>query len=226
MPAYSRPFYQSSRLRHFAAGAGAVLLLFLLGSASRVGIGPMATDEEVTVAVDVRDVPCDEPYEDRVEVIPDTLDGRVRISVVVRNRDCCCCGVEGGSNLGLLRRPSSRTERQAPPPEPAPEVLSMREDAEPVTTFMYPERAEPPSPFGPFARMGDGPVASGPPMIDRARIPWWIALAAAPVVFLGGEEDRPPGGVCEDDEVGKNSGPPRTGCWPKRDSRSTRAGLL
>lgn len=90
MSSYARPFHRSSRLRHLVAGAGAVVVLFLLGSTAVDG-GAGDPGEPVTIAVDARDVPCDEPYDDRVELLPDTLGGKVRISVVVRNRDCCCC---------------------------------------------------------------------------------------------------------------------------------------
>ncbi|WP_420457453.1 hypothetical protein [Rubrivirga sp.] len=216
MKPYSRPYHKSTRLRHFAAGVGGVVLLFTLLAASRVGIAPMEPGEPREIVVDVVDVPCDEPFDRDVEVLPDTLGGDARLHVVVRKRDCCCC-LGGDADFGVLREGGARRLDGRPRPERPPVVREdVRRDTVRVGSVVPPARPLPPSSAQPTPMAGVfGPVAAPVPSASRAGIPWWIALGAGALYFLRGREDRPPGGVCEDDEVGRNSGPPRTGCWPR-----------
>ncbi len=215
MKPYSRPYHKSTRLRHFAAGVGGVVLLFTLLAASRVGIAPMDPAEPMGIVVDVVDIPCDEPFDEDVEVIPDTLNGISRIHVVVRKRDCCCC-LGDGADFGTLREGRARPTDGPPRRESAPPA-DVRRDTVRVGSVLSPTSPNPPltqagrSPGGVAFTPPAAPVASA----SRSAIPWWLALGAGALYFVTGREDRPPGGVCEDDEVGRNSGPQRTGCWPR-----------
>ena len=217
MRPYTRPLLKSSRIRHFAAGAAGVLLLVALTAASGMGIAPTTRSEGIMdLSVDVRDVPCDEPFDesDRVQVIPDTMSSeRIKVHVVVRNRNCCCCEGDVTGPLGELRGSRSsgptRPTRLAPAPTPAavPEVASVTEVIPPPV----PVRSASASPLA--ARPGATPAFGGPAdasgvpaTASKARLPWWLALAAAPAVFFG----RGTGEPCEDDETGARSGPSRT----------------
>ena len=209
MRPYPRPFLKSSRVRHFAAGLGVALLFGAVFAAT--GAAPKRTSEGIMdLSVDVRDVPCDEPFDEdeRVQVIPDTLNGRIGVQVVVRNRQCCCCGAD--TRLGELRQAPGGATTVRPTsferPAPQPEVLSEGTVTPPVRPrpSVAPLAARPgtvPSLGGPADVAG--PVAS----VNRARLPWWLALAAAPAAFLFGSDSND---VCEDDETGANSGPSRT----------------
>lgn len=214
MRPYSRPFLQSSRVRHFAAGIGAALFLVALTAASTVGIAPMDGPEGIMdLTIDVEDVPCDEPFDenDRVVVDPDTVLGQIRMRVVVRNRNCCCCE-SGGSNLGLLRGSGGSVTPQRPT-DRSPAVVAPTA----VTPPLPVEPSQPASPreLSPLAaRPGTRPGLGQPQDVSsvtqaarRAGPPWWLALAAAPAVLLFG---RDTGVACEDDETGTHSGPSRT----------------
>ena len=209
MRSYPRPFFKSSRVRHFAAGLGAALVLVALSAASGVGIAPMNRSEGIMdLSVDVRDVPCDEPFneDERVQVIPDTLSGRIGVQVVVRNRNCCCCEGEGYGPLGELRQPRPGVQPKPSSvvtPSPEPEVKPFAAVAPEAVRPLAPLAPRPgaPSAFSP-ANVA-GPVATVAP----ARLPWWLAIAAAPAVLLFGSDGND---VCEDDETGANSGPSRT----------------
>ena len=214
MRPYPRPFLKSSRVRHFAAGLGVALLLG--GVFAATGAAPKRTSEGIMdLSVDVRDVPCDEPFneDERVQVIPDTLEGRIGVQVVVRNRQCCCCGED--VRLGELRqsapptqvRPTSLTAPQAAV-TPRPEVKSSGS----TTPDVIPAPRTPLSPLA--SRPGTAPGLGGPSDVSapastvrRARLPWYLALAAVPAAFLFGSDGND---VCEDDETGANSGPSRT----------------
>ena len=207
MRPYPRQVLKSSRLRHFAAGAGAVAVLVALSAASGVGIAPKKTSEGIMdLTVDVRDVPCTEPFDeaDRVQVIPDTLSGRIGVQVVVRNRQCCCCEGEGYGPLGELRQPGppATTRPTSVTPAPAPEVKPFAAEMPRDVVSPLAPRAGAPLPLA-------GPAAAGVPtaVASQARLPWWLALAAAPAVLLFGGDG---GDVCEDDETGATSGPSRT----------------
>ena len=219
MRPYTRPLLKSSRVRHFAAGAAGVLLLVALTAASGVGISPTTRSEGIMdLSVDVRDVPCDEPFDesDRVQVIPDTMSSdRIKVHVVVRNRNCCCCEGDVTGPLGELRgsRPGTVRPTRLAPTKASPEVAAAREVIPEVPAPVVPGRSEVVSPLGalPVASAAPalgGPVgASGvPATASKARVPWWLALAAAPAVFFG----RGTGEACEDDETGARSGPSRT----------------
>ena len=200
MSRYSRPLHQSSRVRHFAAGVGGTLLLFTLIAASKVGISPMDAQEELSVAIDVRDVPCGEPYDDTVEVIPDTLKGKNRITVVVRNRECCCCGTESAYRIRSGQAPAKTDPKpDAPPAADSAEVAS--------ETFVAPPMGPPVASMGPVPlttrALPVQPASAPAPVIQPTRrVPWWIALAAAPLALLSGDDQ----GECVD-ETGRNSGP-------------------
>lgn len=211
MRPYPRPFFKSSRVRHFAAGLGAATVLVALFAAS--GVTPKRTSEGIMdLSVDVRDVPCDVPFDEdeRVQVIPDTLNGRIGVQVVVRNRQCCCC--EADTRLGELRmsQPSAPTEVRPTEVKPA----SLRRPApEPEVSSVMPLAPE--APLAPLAaRPGAAPAFGAPADVagpvasaSRARLPWWLALAATPAAFLFGSDSND---VCEDDETGATSGPSRT----------------
>ena len=210
MRSYPRPFFKSSRVRHFAAGLGVAVAVVALSAASGVGIAPMNRSEGIMdLSVDVRDVPCNEPFDEneRVQVIPDTLSGRIGVQVVVRNRNCCCCDGEGYGPLGELRQPRPGVQPKpttvTPAPTPEPEVKPFAAVEPVVGAPLAPLAARPGTApgFGSPSNVA-GPVTS----VDRARLPWWLALAAAPAVLLFGSDDTD---VCEDDETGNNSGPAR-----------------
>ena len=222
MRPYPRPLLKSSRVRHFAAGAGVILGIVALSAATGVGTASQLEAEGImNLQVDVRDVPCDEPWnpDERVQVIPDTLDGRIQVQVIVRNRECCCC--EGEGPLGQLRTPRSTEDRtpttRTPRPEtssitPEPEDVTPRPEVKPRTEIaMNPLAPRTSSAFSGTPSDVTAPAST----YSRAKLPWWLALAAAPAAFVLGREDRPPGGICENDETGANSGPSRTGCWPR-----------
>ena len=215
MTPYSRPFYKSTRLRHVAAGAGGVVLLFTLLAASRVGIAPMEAGDPMEVVVDVVDVPCDEVADRDVEVVPDTLHGAARLHVVARTRDCCCC-LGAADDFGVLRQRRTRRFDSRLEPTPAPAAPDVRRDT--VRVGSAGPQAPPRAPS--LERAGPGGGGLGLPAApvahtSRTKIPWWIALGAGALYVVKGREDRPPGGICEDDEVGRNSGPQRAGCWPR-----------
>ena len=211
MRPYPRQVFKSSRLRHFAAGAGAFAVLTAIFAANGVGIAPKTTSEGIMdLQVDVRDVPCTEPFDEdeRVQVIPDTLSGRIGVQVIVRNRQCCCCEGDGYGPLGELRqpgapspttRPTTVTPTLAPTPEVKPFAAEMPRD---VVSPLAP-RAGAPLPMGGPANVAGVPA----PVASQAKLPWWLALAAAPAVLLFGTDG---GDVCENDETGANSGPSRT----------------
>lgn len=211
MRPYPRPFLKSSRVRHFAAGLGAAFVLLALSAAADVGIAPMNRSEGIMdLSVDVRDVPCNEPFDenDRVQVIPDTLSGRIGVQVVVRNRQCCCCEGEGYGPLGELRQGGAATPVKpttAPPvvtPSPEPEVKSFAAVEPEAVRPLAPLATRPGAPaFGAPANVSAPVAAAATP-----RLPWWLALAAAPAVVLFGSDSND---VCEDDETGGNSGPAR-----------------
>ena len=170
------------------------------------------------LSVDVRDVPCDEPFDesDRVQVIPDTSrSGRIQVQVVVRNRNCCCCEGAVSGPLGELRGARSSRGGQSAPrsvPAPAPEPLAVQGDL-PVVPVAVPAQ---PASFGPLSArpVADAPFGAPAPLaatpvsatVAPARVPWWLALAAAPAVLLFGNDSND---ICEDDETGNNSGPAR-----------------
>lgn len=218
MRSYSRPLRQSSRVRHFAAGLGAAFLLIGLTAASTIGIAPMDEPKGIMdLTIDVQDVPCDEPYDEneRVLVEPDTLNGQIRMHVIVRNRDCCCCGSDDRGKLGLLQRGGTAAPRTAPV-KPASVVSTPVTPApKPTEVLAAVETRDSPLPLASVPSMGlsqgAAPVslrdASVPGTRARAGVPWWIALASAPAIFLFGRDS---GEVCEDDETGAHSGPSRT----------------
>ncbi len=220
MRPYPRQILKSSRIRHFAAGAGAVALLITVFAATGVGIAPKRTSEGIMdLTVDVRDVPCTEPFDedDRVQVIPDTLSGRIGVQVIVRNRQCCCCEGEGYGPLGELRQPAAPSTTRptsvtpAPVPEVKPFVAEMPRD---VVSPLAP-RAGAPLPMGGPVNVGGVPTT----VASQAKLPWWLALAAAPAVLLFGTDSND---VCEDDETGTTSGPSRT-CDADEQFRQTQA---
>ena len=211
MANYSRPYHKSARLRHFAAGIGGALVLSSLVAASVVRVPSAGDREELSVAIDVRDVPCNEPYDDQVEVIPDTLSGRNRITVVVRNRDCCCCGEGERGTLGYINDGRAEPQRR-PTPGATPQATPRDSSDVGSVSVVTPPAVTPPingiPPRGPAAGP-TLPLAAAPaPAVDtaRRRVPWWLALAALPLAALAGGDGEP----CEGDEYGRNSGPARS----------------
>lgn len=209
MRPYSRPYLKSSRVRHFAAGIGAALLLVGLTAASTVGIAP-ANDVKgiMDLTIDVQDLPCDEPFDEneRVLVEPDTMSsGQIRMHVVVRNRDCCCC--EGQANFGSLRNTGVRGARETVPTPPPVAAVPEAPVADEVSLTTIEGAGLAPLAANPGLRPAQGRPYEVVTERDRAGVPWWLALAAAPAILLFGRDS---GDVCEDDETGRNSGPART----------------
>ena len=185
------------------------MLVFML---SGIVAGPGYYQPDKPVLVDVIDVPCDWDGEP-AGVTVDSLGAQVYVRVF--NSQCCCCGVDDPrGNLGLLRRGGDRTP---PPPQTAP-PHTPRQD----TLVPPPIRdREDVGLLSPVRRGGQPPF----PDVDanfqkeerQGSLAWLVALFGGVAIFLNGIEDRPPGGVCPDpDGASPHSGPPREGCWTKR----------
>lgn len=217
---YSRPFYRSARLRHFAGGAAAsfLVLTFLLGF---VGCERDFTERNargVDVEVDVRPAPCDStmyqepPVSERREVDPT---GNVRVKVTVRTCCCCCGEPQASARTGFVPPvPITGTGPGggAPPPTRITPPTDIPELPElPPIASLPPTPAPPVQTLPPVGSGFPGGVPAVPPIAPpvQASIPWWLGLLGAPLLlFTVGDND---GVICGTDS-GLPLGPNRPRC--------------